>query len=304
MNTIVYFFFFLIVYHGFSDKEKADDLVKYFAYISLLMAGVIIIEMAHLFITADNIFIDGSIVKESVALGWGIWNIMGTSLAVLIPVLFLGVEKCKYPWLYFTFAVLTYIFAVLTMSRNALVFATLAFCACVIIFSFCGKNKKVFRVISCVGILAVVLFAVLFFGKIKVMLGDYFNRGFSDNGRYDLWRLAIDTFLAHPVFGNGFYGFFTDAVFEFGNVPRMAHNTVFQILSSMGIFGIFAYLWYRVESARVFFRRPSFSKTMLGLSVLVFLLGGLLDNFVFNIHPPLYYTVALAIALRLDEKAN
>ena len=304
LNTIVYFFFFLIVYHGFSENEKADDLVKYFSYISLLMAAVIIIEMAHLFVTADNIFIDGSIVKESVALGWGIWNVMGTSLAVLIPVLFLGVEKCKYPWLYFTFAILTYIFAVLTMSRNALVFATLAFCACVIIFSFCGKNKKVFRVISCVGILAVFLFSVLFFGRIKVMLGDYFDRGFSDNGRYDLWRLAIDTFLAHPLFGNGFYGFFTDAVFEFGNVPRMAHNTVLQILSSMGIFGILAYLWYRVESARVFFRRPNFSKTMLGISILVFLLGGLLDNFVFNIHPPLYYTVALAIALRLDEKAN
>lgn len=300
LNIIVYFFFFYFVFYGFSEKEKSEELVKYFAYISLLMAALIILEMAHLFITSDKIFEGGSIDKESVALGWGIWNIMGTSLAVLIPTLFLGVFNNKYPWLYFSVATLTYIFAVLTMSRNALVFATLAYGASVIISCFVGKNKKAFRIIMLVGILAVLLFAVVFFDKIKLILGDYFERGFSDNGRYDLWRLAVETFKKAVVFGNGFYGFFTDAVFEFGNVPRMAHNTILELLAAMGIFGILSYLWYRTETAILFFRRPSITKTMLGISILVFLFGSLLDNFVFNIHPPLYYTVALAIACRTD----
>ena len=298
LNALVYFFFFLIVYHGFSEKEKANELAGYFAYITLLMSAVIICEMAFLYATGDNIFLDGTIVKESIALGWGIWNLIGTSLAVMIPVLFFGVMNNKYPWLYFAAATLTYIFAVLTMSRNALVFATLAYGASVIISCFVGRYKRAFRIITLVGIGAAVLLFVVLFGKIKLILGDYFERGFSDNGRYALWELAIETFKKSPVFGNGFYGFFTDAVFEFGGVPRMAHNTVLEILSAMGIVGLFSYLWYRAETAVMFFRRPSKMKTMLGISILVFLLGSLLDNFVFNIHPPLYYTVALAIVCR------
>ena len=302
LNTLVYFFLFLIFYHGLSGSEKTQDLVKYFAYISLLIALVIICEMAHLFITEERIFVDGAIDKERVALGWGIWNLIGTSLSVLIPVLFLGVMNNRYPWLYFAVATLTYVFAVLSMSRNALVFSTLAYGASVLICCFAGKYKKVFRIITLLGIGALILFGIVFFGKIKMILGDYFERGFSDNGRYALWQLAVDTFKKSPVFGNGFYGFFTDAVFEFGAVPRMAHNTVLQILSSMGIFGIIAYFWYRVETALPFFRRPTLVKTMLGISILVFLFGSLLDNFVFNIHPPLYYLVALAIACHSDRE--
>ena len=304
LNTIVYFFFFLIVCHGFSEDEKSEDLAKYFSYISLLMSAVIILEMTHLFITSDSVFVDGSINKVGVALGWGIWNILGTSLAVLIPALFLGVLTGRYPWLYFSAATLTYIFAVLTMSRNALVFATLAYGASVIICCFVGKTKKVFRIITLSGIAAILLFALVFFGKIKLILGDYFERGFSDNGRYELWQLAIDTFKKSPVFGNGFYGFFTDKIYEFSSFPRMAHNTVLEILAAMGVFGILAYAWYRAETALLFFRRPSVTKTMLGMSVLVFLLGSLLDNFVFNLHPTFYYTIALVIACRLDSETK
>ena len=302
LSTLVYFFFFLIIYHGFSEKETSEELGRYFAYISLLMAAIIVCEMAHLFITSDKIFVDGSIDKERVALGWGIWNLMGTSLSVLIPSLFYGAMVNKYPWLYFGAATVTYLFAVLTMSRNALVFATLAYGACIIISCFVGKNKKAYRIITAAGVAAILLFALVFFGKIKLILGDYFDRGFSDNGRYALWELAVETFKKAPVFGNGFYGFFTDAVFEFGGVPRMAHNTILEILAAMGVFGILAYLWYRVETVRLFVRRPSIMKTMLGLSILVFLLGSLLDNFVFNIHPPLYYSVALAIVCRSEAE--
>ena len=161
-----------------------------------------------------------------------------------------------------------------------------------------------FRIITLSGIAAILLFALVFFGKIKLILGDYFERGFSDNGRYELWQLAIDTFKKSPVFGNGFYGFFTDKIYEFSSFPRMAHNTVLEILAAMGVFGILAYAWYRAETALLFFRRPSVTKTMLGMSVLVFLLGSLLDNFVFNLHPTFYYTIALVIACRLDSETK
>ena len=304
LNIIVYFFFFFLLLYGFSKDEKSEDLGRYFSYITLLIAAVIVIEMAHLFLTSETVFQDGRIQKESVALGWGIWNLIGTSLAVMIPVLFLGVMNNKYPWLYFGGACVTYAFALLSMSRNALLFATFAFALSLIVSCFIGKNKKAFRIITLVGIVGIVLLTTVFFGKIKVLLGDYFESGFSDNGRFELWRLAIETFKKNEIFGNGFYGFFTDAVYEFGGVPRMAHNTILELLSAAGIVGIVAYLWYRATTVMTFVRRPSKMKAMLGLSILTFLFGSLLDNFVFNIHPALYYSVALAIAVRLDAEAN
>ena len=293
-NFLVYFGFFIFIYHGFAEDESAEELGKYFAYVTLLISFILVGQVIHLYLTSDNVFIDGSINKVGVALGWGIWNLVGNSLAVLIPTLFYGVMVNKYPWLYFTMATLTYVAAVFTMSRNALVFATLAYGACIIISAFVGKHKLAFRIIIAVGIFAVALFMIVFFSKIKAILGDYFERGFSDNGRYSLWSQAFDNFLNGIVFGRGFYGFDVDTA-VFGPLPKQAHNTVLQLLSSLGIVGLLTYAYYRVKTALIFFKKPNVMKTMLGISILTLLFGSLLDNFVFNIYPLLSYNVALAI---------
>ena len=297
INIGVFAFVFLIIYHGFSEEEETGELVSYVTYLTLLISFILIGELGHLFLTSDSIFIDGSINKVGVALGWGIWNLVGVSISMLIPMLFYGAMTEKYPWLYFGAATASYIASVLTMSRNALVFATLAYGACVIISCFVGKNKRVFRVILATGIALVIIAVILLFGKIRAVLGDYFERGFSDNGRYALWRAAFDNFLSAPVFGKGFLGFDVDTS-VFGPLPKQAHNTIFQLLSATGLFGFFAYAYYRFKTAVAVVRRPSLKKTMMALGILVILGGSLLDNFVFNIYPMFYYNVLLALIIR------
>ena len=125
-NIAVYLVVFILFYHGFAEHERAEGISKYFAYISMLTSFVISAEIIAHLITADDVFIDGSINKVAMALGWGIWNLVGVSLSVLIPIIFYGMHVNKYPWLYFASATLTYVMALLTMSRNALVFATLS----------------------------------------------------------------------------------------------------------------------------------------------------------------------------------
>ena len=305
-NVAVYLFVFLIIYYGFSDEESSDELSKYFAYVSMLIALVISAELIAHFITADNIFIDGSINKVAVALGWGIWNLVGVSLSVLIPVIFYGMHVNKYPWLYFAVATLAYIMAVLTMSRNALVFATLAYVACVIISSFVGKNKRVFRIIAAIGSACTVILAIVLWDKIYAVLGDYFSRGFSDNGRFALWRAALDNFLEAPVFGKGFYGLTVDdsMLTSFGPLAKQAHNTVFQLLSATGAFGLISYAYYRYESIKPLFKRPTLKKCMPAMSIAVLLLGSLLDNFIFNIYPMFHYTVALVIIHKASSEGE
>lgn len=302
-QTLIYLVLFVVIYHGFSDEEGTEDLAKYFAYISMLIALIISAELIHLYLSSDSVIVDGAINKVGVALGWGIWNLVGVSASVLIPMIFYGMAKNRYPWLYFSVAALTWIASVMTMSRNALVFSTLTFVACVLIFCFVGENKRIFRIITAIGALAALILAVALWDKIQALFADFFDRGLSDNGRFNLWGEAFDNFLASPVFGAGFYGFDVETA-VFGPLPKMAHNTVLQLLSATGIVGFSAYVYYRIQTVIPFVKKPTLAKTMLGISILVLLAESLLDNFIFNFYPMFYATVALAIANRVaNEKA-
>ncbi len=302
-QIIVFLFVFLLIYQGFKN-DKADALGSYFAYLSMIMALIISAEVIALYLTSDNIFIDGSINKVGVALGWGIWNLVGISAVVLIPMNFYGMAKNKYPWLYFGVATLIWLVSILSMSRNALIFGTLSYGACVLIFSFVGERKKIFRIIVLIGLACAALFAIVFFDKIYSLFKDFFDRGLSDNGRYALWSAAFKNFLEAPVFGKGFYGFNT-AVDTFGALPESAHNTVLQLLSAGGIVSLLAYAFYRFKTVIPFVKKPCLLKTMLGISVLALLFGSLLDNFIFDIYPTFYMSVALAIVFRkFDEETG
>ena len=304
-NAVVYSVVFWLIYYGLGD-EPSDSVAEYFSYLSTLVSFVIISELIWLFITNDAIFVDGSIVKTEVALGWGIWNLVGASLSMLIPAIFYGVHNNKYPWFYFASATLTLIFSVLTMSRNALVFSFTAYAACVIISCFKGKNKRAFRIITLVGLLSALALFVILFDKIQGVLADYFERGLSDNGRFALWREAFKNFLSSPVFGGGFYGFEVDdsMLYGFGPLAKQAHNTILQLLSATGIVGLLSYIYYRYESVKPLFRYPSMKKTLFAASIAVFLLSSLLDNFVFNIYPTFHYTVSLVIIHKAAEEEN
>ena len=300
-HVIVYLVIFLLFFYGL-ERERGEELVRYFIYLTLLIAIILGAEMLNLFLVGDNVFVDGSINKTAMALGWGIWNLVAVSAAILIPVAFLGMEKCRYPWLYFAAATVSYLVSILTMSRNALIFSTLTYAACVIIFSFAGKNKKSMRVVVLIGLVSIALLGVVLWDKISSLLSDYLERGFSDNGRFALWSAAFENFLDSPVFGSGFYSLHVEGQAVFGPLPVMAHNTVLQLLSSSGVVGLCAYIWYRVSTVKAFIKRPSLAKTMLGLAILVILLESMLDNFVFNVYPMFYAMIALAIATRLDKE--
>ena len=302
-NVAVYLLLFCFIYYSLGD-ESTDSLAGRFSYLSALTSFVIISELTALFITSETVIVNGSINKVGVALGWGIWNLVGISLAVLIPIIFYGVHSNKHPWFYFLSATLALIFAALTMSRNALLFSLLTYVSCILISCFKGKYKRAFRIIFAFGSFVTVLFAVAFFDEIRNLFRDYFERGFSDNGRFALWRAAFDNFLDSPMFGGGFYGFDVDdsLLYSFGPLAKQAHNTPLQLLSATGVVGFLSYAYYRYESLKPLFRHLSLKNIFLALSIAVFLLSSLLDNFVFNIYPTFAYTVALVLIHKDSEE--
>ena len=296
LSFVLIFYFFVL---GFK-KERGEELCSCFAYVSAIIALVVVLETFYMYLTSETLIVDGSVVKEQVLYGWGIWNTAGQQLVVTIPMIYYGVMKNKYPWFYFTVATLATGAAVLTLSRNALIFSVMAYGISAIIACFCGKRQKAFRILIPVGILLILAAAFLFREKILSILADYVSRGLSDNGRFDLWREGFDAFLKAPVLGSGFFGVYPDVPLTGDIFPWMAHNTVIEILGAMGVLGALAYGYYRFETAKVFFRKPSLEKTMLGIGILTILFGSLLDNFIFYSLPMLYYSVALAIAFHPD----
>ncbi len=294
IEAFVYFFTFYIFYLGLRGESK-DGLVEYFCYITLLIAAVIVAEMAFMFMTYDGIIVDGSIVKTKVNLGWGIWNPIGFSLTVLIPMLVFGAMKMRYPAVYVVASVITYLCAALTMSRNALIFATLALIASYVIGCFAGARKLMFRIITLAGAAVVLVAAVVMWDKIAGIFATVMEQGFDNNGRFDLWRAGIESFTSAPVFGKGFCSTGTGSdIASF--IPTMAHNTVVQVLAAMGIFGMAAYAYYRAHSLVPFIARPTLEKSMLLMPMLITVGMSLLDNFVFYVYTVFYYAMAMAIA--------
>ena len=297
-----FFIVFYLMYLAFR-RENADGLVDHVLYVSLLVSIILIAETAHLYLTSDNLIVDGSVVKDNVLYGWGIWNNAGQKLTILIPVLFIGVIRGgKSWWVYFTAATFSFIAAVFTLSRTALIFATLAYVTSVIIAATVGKRKRLFRIITLAGVAAALLFVIVFREKLMSVLSDYLERGLDDNGRYALWKYGIDSFLDSPVFGKGFFGLHTDTFISIDFIPQMMHNTPIQLLASMGIVGTATYIWHRVQTVREFFSAPSLEKTMIGIACLTMLLGSFLENFVFYVEPMFYFSTLLALVFRMNSK--
>ena len=305
MQAAIYLAVYLLFAYGFSENDTRGSLIDYFSYISLITAGVVIVQMIVLFVIhSDNIFIDGGINKEGIMLGFGIWTLIGITLAMLIPMIFYGAMKGGgRSAIYFVGATLSWIFALLSMSRNAQLFSTIAYASCVIIAALKSKNKLFYRTISALGVAVSIVGAILIYDKIPTLISSFFD----DNGRAEHAGIAINNFLHAPVFGVGFSGF---EIFEslnpfyapMGPWPAMAHNTILEIMSALGIVGIFSYGFYRVASLEPLFRKPTLAKTMLFVGVFVVLFSSLLDNFVFDVYPMIYTVIALSIAhTRISE---
>jgi O-antigen ligase len=298
----VYVLLFYIVLYGLM-QEKTDALLERLSYLALLVAAVIIGEMIFMFATYNGIFENGSLVKERINLGWAIWNPIGFSLTVIIPLLMRGAMLSRRWWLYLLAAVCTWGSAVLTLSRNSLIFATLTLGACMIIACFKGQRKSAFRIITAVALLLAALSVILLWSKISSLLGDIINRGFSDNGRFEVWRIGLKNFTEAPIFGKGFFSYGKTEVFEVAKfIPTLAHNTLIELLSACGIVGLLAYFYYRASTVVYLVKHPSFDKLMLSLPIIVTLGMSLIDNYVFHIYTTFTYSICLAIIFKLSDE--
>lgn len=299
VQIVTFFGIFYIFFLGI-ENEDLGELMLHFAYVTALLSILIFADIAFFYATNfDAIVVNGKIVREELVFGWGISNTAGQLAAVLIPMCFFGVMKSSRPLFYTFSASLAFLSIFLSTSRNAILTGGVILICCIILASFIGEMRKKFRalLLICITVVAALLY---FFKDLSAPIIDSFiSRSSSMEERLRLWEYAFEEFKDSPVFGKGFYGLWTDFYSVDWGFPTMMHNTVLQILASMGLVGLAAYLLYRLRTLIPFVIKPTLEKTMLGMSLLVVVVGSLFDNFLFYIPHMLYYPIAMAIAFKI-----
>ena len=288
--------------------KPSDNLKKHFVWILFLGSLIVTLEVLVL-ICFGNVFKDGAIIKERIVLGWSTWNGIGAIMTMLLPVHFYIASIYKRGYIFFATGIISYFTIILTLSRASLLVATLILGICLLYGCFKGNNKKLFRILSVSGILVAILGVIILWSKISGVLVDYLNRGFDDNGRFQLYVWALQTFLRHPIFGSGFDNVYViktvqDDILAIG-APFLCHNTLIEILAACGIVGLGAYIFHRYKTVKLFIARKNDSFTVfMGLCVLGLLLTGLLDVHFFMFYFIMYYSTILTMVEKIPYDSN
>ena len=243
--------------------------------------------------------------------GWGIYNNVGCVMAMCMPAPFYFAVKRKEGWSFALLGIVFYLAVLLSQSRNAMLFGTVIFIACVAIVLIRTKGWERWKNLIVFGAFALILLVVglVLRDRLIKLFSGVDQVGLNDSLRFDTYRACWKRFLEAPFFGSGFYhtpgtvlqpdtGMWTtiEGAGETGFMPPRSHNTLFQLLASGGIFMVLGYLVHRIQTGILFFRRPSTEKTFVFLSVTALLLTSLLDCHLFNFGPGLLYSALLLIA--------
>ena len=283
-----------------------EDVLEYFMT-CVMATGLIICAQLLLAYAMGGIVFDqtGSVVKESVMLGWGVWTAIGGMLAFLMPACFYFAHSHRNGWVYYLLGLLEYFCIFLSQSRGALLFGTLVLGLSILILLFSGKNRKLNRIITGAIVVVCVLGVVLLWDRLLGMISNYLEYGFNYNGRYDKWRAGWENFKDYPIFGAGFY-----TSFEYGDwgggrgkavYPYLYHNTLVQILASCGVVGMGAYLYHRYCTVKMVFKKATPYKLFLGVGILGLISFSLLDVLFFNTYPTIIYAMMLLFMEKSDE---
>ncbi|MBQ1229858.1 MAG: O-antigen ligase family protein [Clostridia bacterium] len=300
-NYVIYNWFYCIsfylsligIYVLFSlylprTKESLDYTMGCF-----LLCGMIICAELLLAWGTSVRFEAGRVVKESVLLGWGVWTAIGGMLTFLLPPCFYFAATRKHGWLCYLLGIFQFLCIILSQSRGSLLIGALVLSSCVGLSCFAGEYQKRNRILTLLCTLGALCLLLVKNDSFLFMLENFIKDGFSDNGRFSLWRIGVEKFCRYPLFGSGFYDSFINEEWKKDVYPYLYHNTAIQILGACGILGAVGYTVHRILFFRLLLRRRSLYKIFLGLGILGLLLFSLLDVLFFNTYPTILYSLML-----------
>lgn len=233
-----------LAYFFFVNSVTRFDNV-YFAKIFLAVGIIIMLELLVCYAGYHPEATKEIDVKTQINVGWGISNNIGAILLLTVAMTFyLAVKDEKFTIPYIALAYLQYVAIYFSMSRGSILCALVAL---PFLFAFTlkvSKRRKAFLISLIVPVVAFLIIFIVFHDQLIQIAGRIWGAG-TASGRGARYKMAIDDFLAFPIFGRGvFFTAETGAMYWY-------HNTFLQFLGSAGIIGALAYFAYTYMKFKV-----------------------------------------------------
>ena len=306
--ALIQCFGLMALYFFFTGAVRWDRVPRgYLAWTGLSVGFLVLLQLIENY-ASGRIFADGTIDRELIATGWGMHNNIGCMLAMMMPFAFYLAAESKRSWVFHLLGTALLLGAVLSCSRGSMLMAALAYCVCAWLLlrdrESRRRNLRIYLLVLGVVAVAVLLLLPRLLSVFRLFLSQLGNISQRDNLLY----YGICQFLSEPIFGGSFFPQGSYVPWDWANLeafssffPPRWHNTVVQLLASCGTFGITAYLIHRVQTVRLFWKKPSRENCFIAVSLGVLLCASLLDCHFFNVGPVLFYSMALAFAEKLPQ---
>ena len=241
---------FYILYNHFLKRDPQRDIPLYFSktmmYIGLVMCfqllTVIILSKKPITSWHDNVW----------DVGWSNRNGLATYMIFTCGMTAYLSTRYRQGWIYLAIGLFQYVCLIMTFSRGAIIFGVISGILVFIFTIVKAPNKKIHILYISFIALACLIIYVIFHKDINEMIKALIGRGIGDSGRIKLFKEAWELFKAHPIFGvgKGYVGAGTPTN-EIG--IYWFHSTFFQVIASMGIVGLMAYVYYYWARLKILF---------------------------------------------------
>jgi len=242
--VVIYFYYFMIINYATNFKNA-------FRYFFIVVGVQLFVQIIILHIKQGG-FIDAILYKNIIEIG--VQNINVASIYLffaMVSMFWLAYDYGKFDYLFMLGAVAFEVLIILIYSRIGTLIASVAFVALWIYLFVRSKHKSILLIIFAVLVATFVILLLLPNSKILGVIKTYIDAGFSANGRETLWPWCFEKFRQNPIFGIGF-------VSPYDPVPAvttpnvvLAHNTLLQYLTSVGVVGLAFVSVYYVMKYRV-----------------------------------------------------
>ena len=299
----------------YCNIETGENTFKRIAYYFIAVAAVVTLELGIEYIMyRSEAATEGW--RGVLKFGWGTYNQAGLMLTMALPAWFYLAGKHKRGYFFLLGAVANVGMCFLSQSRQAMLMSLVVLCACCVWILVWDKGKKRLIDLAMMGavIALIIIAAGIMHEKVFAFLKSAIDKGSlsTGSGRTTLWKEGWQNFLHKPVFGVGFYdplaeqgevGYFVPGDLSH-SIPRMCHNTVFELLSACGIVGLIAYVFHRVQTVISYINHRTAERTLIGLTMAVLLLTSLLDNHLFYFITTIQYAILLSLLAATEKRGE
>lgn len=273
-------FFMLFIYYLCSSRMSANrrsydrtEIVARTIYAAGLLAAFLVF----------NFYIDNleSFIERGSLLFFKPRNFVSSILMMALPMSCIYIKRND---LHIVPLLLMYLAMLMTGSRSGLIFGTFSLlCSLAYVYFTNKKSRRLYNTLLIIAIIPVAYATIKFIPSLySSRLSDgFFNAG--DATRIKFIKYGISDFLQYPIFGIGMGNLAHFEIFKAytpGSIVYF-HNIVIQVMASMGLIGIFAYLFNFATRLKLLWQNRRNESTVFAISYFAILLMSLTNPGIF-----------------------